>query len=214
MESGLQSIISRTQMTDPITICNLALSKLGESPILNLLDPQSNTEQLCKQWYEPCRRSVLEDCDWSFARARATLDIKTDDEPFDYDYALFLPGDMLRVIRAYNPNARHDSNFRWEIQGNSLLCNYRTVNIIYTKDVTDSSRFSSMFVDALVARLAMELCIPVTQNSSHSERLTNEYLFKLQKAITTDGMQSSPEQTKASILKGARFRSAHRGGTL
>ena len=61
-----------TQLT-PLDICNLALSRLGESPIPELYANGSLPSRMCYMHYHPVRREVLCANRWSFATVRTTL---------------------------------------------------------------------------------------------------------------------------------------------
>ena len=207
-------------MTSPVEICNLALAKLGQTPIINLLEPQTREEELCKQWYDICRRSVINDSDWSFARVRARI-TNVVPEPyddsvvlFDYGYALWLPGNVMRVLSVWRSGDRSAPDIRWERQGNYILSDYAELNIIYSRDVTNPVMFSPLFVDALAVRLAFEMSVAITQNQNLKEALWAEYTTKIQQATTMDSMQASTEQTRSTVLRGVRNRPATRGGFL
>ena len=204
---------------DEITISNLALAKLGQSPITNLLEPETRQEELCKQWYDICRRSAINDADWSFARARARISSSAPELPepeviFDFGYALWLPADAMRILSVWRSGDRSAPDIRWERQGNYILSDYAELNIIYSRDVTNPVMFSPLFVDALATKMAFEMSVAITQNQKLKEALWAEYTTKIQQATTMDSMQASTEQTKSTALRGVRNRPATRGGFL
>lgn len=64
-------------MPQPLTdvdICNLALANINQQPILTLGDA-NELARMCKRWYDPMRRELLEDCDWTFARKTFKLNL-------------------------------------------------------------------------------------------------------------------------------------------
>lgn len=55
------------QPLSDVDICNLALANINQKPILTLGDA-NELARMVKRWYDPMRRELLEDCDWTFAR--------------------------------------------------------------------------------------------------------------------------------------------------
>lgn len=55
------------QPLSDVDIANLALAEVNQKPILSLGDA-NELARMCKRWYAPMRRQLLEECDWTFAR--------------------------------------------------------------------------------------------------------------------------------------------------
>ena len=193
-------------MSSEINICNLALSSLGQGPITSITSPSNNTEQLCSLHYPICRDSVLEAANWTFANARATLDSPLVTAPnWGFTNQFELPTDCMRVIWAgRTTNEKAYDNFDWRVEGNQLLSNEAVIYIRYIKYVTDPSKFSPLFVSALAARMAMEMCIQVTENGKLYERLVNVYSVKLSEAAANDGAQGRSQLIQQKVLSQAR----------
>jgi hypothetical protein len=62
------------QTQSKVDICNLALANVNVKPILTLGDA-NEAARMVNRWYEPMRRELLEDCDWSFARKTFNLNL-------------------------------------------------------------------------------------------------------------------------------------------
>ncbi len=88
-----------------VTICNLALSHLGDTAnVQSIAPPDSSVQaQLCARFYYVARNVLLESASWGFATRRITLaqvsnptlDAKGDG-PWMYAYAV--PSDMLTAL--------------------------------------------------------------------------------------------------------------------
>ncbi len=153
---------------DTLAICNIALSKLGESPI-NAIDPNGPpAARLCYMHYHPVRREVLCATRWSFATQRATLQAAAD-ESSDGTRALAhtLPSDCLRVLEVSSPG--------WTLRGRRIYCPAERIRLTYTADVEDTALFEPLFTEALATRLACKLCIPLTSSTTARQALTEEY---------------------------------------
>lgn len=192
-------------MASSIQICNMALGFLGQNPILNLLDPQNSQEQLCAQYYDVARRSVLEEVSWSFAMARIVVEGEISTPEWGYANRHVLPTDMLRVIFVgQQQDERQFTRFDWRLEDGAVLCDPSKIFVRYLVDVVDTTKFSSLFVQCLAARLAVDMCIAITENRALRQDLDRTYQEKLRMAATMDGMQGRSEQLKTGRLISSR----------
>ena len=174
--------------TSALGICNLALSKLGESPIA-AIDPNGPpAARLCYMHYHPVRREVLCANSWSFASRLAELS-STDSQPTsDGHLEHALPLDCLRVLRVSEP--------AWTLRGRSIFCPGEKVRLLYIRDEEDTTLFEPLFIEALATRLAYKLCIPLTGSTTARQALTEEYnRVALPQAAHFNGVQSHSNDT-------------------
>lgn len=153
----------------PLDICNMALSRLGESPITEINPNGSLASRLCYMHYHPVRREVLCAHRWSFATMRTTLhsaeESNGDLSPRQLRHSL--PVDCLRVLGV---NARS-----WTLRGRAVYTPATDIHLLYIADVEDTSLFDPMFTEALVLRLAWKLCIPLINSTTARQALGEEY---------------------------------------
>ncbi len=152
----------------PLDICNLALSRLGESPIPELNANGSLPSRMCYLHYHPVRREVLCANRWSFATVTTTLqssEESTGDDTHQLRHSL--PTDCLRVLGV---NSRS-----WTLRGRAVYCPSRAIRLLYIADVEDTALFEPLFVEALVLRLAWKLCIPLINSTTARQALGEEY---------------------------------------
>ncbi len=207
-------------MSSPVSICNIALSWLGEKPIISFDDP-TNTAQLCKVNYEPLRDAVLEERVWTFAVARIKPARLSDDPPYGFDAYFQIPPDVIKVLQVskaaavdnsgvyasprFDTGQGKESPIPWNREGDRIATSQATA--IYArvlKRIEDTNKFSAMFVQALAARIAMDLCIPITENRTLQEQMTTLYAAKLAMAASSDGSQGRSERTRSNSLTAVR----------
>ena len=170
-----------------VSICNLALSFLGEDPIIARTD---NTRRaiLCNLHYDNVRRAVLRRHPWRCARTRAKLAALAVAPLFDYGYAYQKPADY---IRAFDMPA--DDMPRWEVEGDSILSDLEPpLQLVYVKDLQDVSRMDSLLVDAIALALAVNLAMPLTQSDDKEARVTQRLADHMAEAKTISGQEASP----------------------
>ena len=196
--------------TSEVTICNLALSRLGHQVITSLTEG-TTTADLCNLHYGPTRDAVLRAHPWNFAIYRQALaqDVTTPSFEFDFRYALPTSPYCLKVIRTdweangFSGTAIYgfpgqmgyaDFGMPYRIEGRFLLCNESTVSIEFIGRVTDVAQFDDLFTDLLAQRLAAEMCVRLTDNQSAAKTLWDIYTAKLAEARTTDAQEGTPRE--------------------
>ncbi len=174
-----------------LSLCNIALSKLGESPIPAIDANGSPAARLCYMHYHPARREVLCAARWTFATKLAVLKSSEDDKQGEYvTHALRhpLPADCLRVLDVAAP--------QWTLQERAVYCAVSPLKMRYIFNCEDVESFDPLFIDALATRLAEKLCIPLTASSTAREALTREFhKIILPLASTVNAVQSHSNDT-------------------
>ena len=196
-----------------VSICNQALSLLGaigrENTVpLTSLDDDSNYARLCKLNYEPVRDAVLAEHNWSFATRWEKLTAAADPSPGEFANEYPLPGDVLEVLFV---GEDYDHPEEWRLEGNAVRTDGPgKVQVIYR--VEDTSRFSSLFTQAFVARLAAELAIPVTNSRTLMENMFAMYDQKMKRAAARDSQQGTSRRIRSRWLSHSRNRGMHLAG--
>lgn len=151
-----------------LDICNIALSKLGESPIPALDANGCPASRLCYMHYHPVRREVLCAARWSFALKLVQLDSSAEEDPSGtHTLPHSLPQDCLRVA-AVNSSS-------WTLRGRCVFCPQSRIRLLYIADIEDTSLFEPLFCEALATRLACKLCIPLLSSTTARQALVDEY---------------------------------------
>lgn len=150
-----------------LDICNIALSKLGEAPILLLDANGSPASRMCYMHYHPVRREVLCAARWSFAAKEVSLSSPESDDSGLHSLPHSLPQDCLRVLAVNCPT--------WTLRGRCIYCPQSEIRVLYLADVEDTTLFEPLFVEALATRLACKLCIPLLSSITARKALTDEY---------------------------------------
>ena len=188
-------------MVSEVSICNQALGFLGASRITSLDDP-SVAANRCRDNYSFLRDAVLEERMWSFALAREVSEV-ADKAAWGDLYQHQLPVEWMQVFRVFSDAGGH-GKANWVREGEFVLADYPKVYLWGITRVTDTNKFSQLFVQALAARLAAELAMPITNNRELQADMWGLYQQKLRDAATRDGQQGSSERIQSSALVDAR----------
>ena len=191
---SVRSMISET------SICNQALSWLGAREITSLEDPSTEAEY-CRNNYPFLRDAVLEAAWWSFARDRATSTV-ADLTSWGSLYKHAIPLDWIQVLRVYTDEGYTQS--AWTREGRYILAPETTVYMLGKKRITDTGQMSTLFVQAVAARLAADLAIPLTENRQLQSDMWTLYNDKIAEAKAQDGQQARAEKMKPTQLTRGR----------
>lgn len=171
-----------------IALCARALIRLGAQPITSFSDGSTESE-ICGALYAPLRDAMLSAYGWSFATGQIEL-TKLDETPIgEYQTAYALPNDFLRALSAgTGPKAR---GLDYRIMRGKLYANADKVILTYIFRAGEDE-FPPFFDNALIARLAAEFCIPLTENTSRFETLFKLAETEFARARQIDAQQDRP----------------------
>lgn len=182
-----------------VALCSRALLKTGCRSITSF-DEGSAEAEVAGNLYEPIRDALLSAYPWSFATAQATL-ARLDAEPIaDYAYAFQLPADFLRALSA---GAGRGRGLDYRIQERRLHSHSSEAVLTYIFRPRESE-FPPFFDQVLIARLAAEFCIPLTDSTSRAEALMKAAERELSGARTIDAQQAVNAAIDDYPLIGAR----------
>lgn len=196
-------------MVSEVSICNQALHWLGQRP-LESLDDSSDKAEWMRNNYPFIRDAVLEERMWTFATARASS-LTADKDAWGMQFAHPVPLNWISVYRVYTDVSCSDpadwtKSEGWRREGAMILTYDSQVYFWGIQRVTDTGLFSSLFVQALAARIAADAAIPFTENATLQATMWNLYQAKLADAAVRDGQQGTNERFITSSLVNVRGR--------
>ena len=207
-------------MATEIDICNLALAHLGDDATIASIKPPEGSAQAeqAARFYPIARNTLLEFHTWNFASKRTTL--ATVNNTIDqWEYAYVAPADMITPLAILSPTAQNDyatrmstgdtpggitSTFaptilaghytpqQFVIEGNLIYTNQENALLRYQSLITDSTKFSPLFVVTLSWHLASMLAGPIIkgdQGRAESKRCTEIMTGYLTTAKQADNLQ-------------------------
>lgn len=172
-----------------VAICARALLKVGAQPIQSFYDDMAEAE-VALALYQPTRDALLSAYPWRFATTQASLPRLQTAPIADFAYAYQLPNDFLRALSAGHGGNSEGLVFR--ISRDTLHTDSENVilNYIFKPQEGDMPPF---FEYVLIARLAAEFCLPLTESSSRAEVLMRIANQEFDKAKRLDAYQDTPK---------------------
>jgi len=184
-----------------VQICNNALIKVG-SDIISSLTENTKGAKLCNQLYSILRDELLRMHPWNFAVKRVQLAAESTAPDFEFTYQYQLPSDFLRLLDVYNYSTRY------RVEGDKVLSDDDTIQIIYIAQITDPQMFDSAFSEVLATRLASEIAYSLSGSRSLADSLTEIYSRKLSMAKMADAQENYNDSLRIDTYLDARFQGA------
>jgi hypothetical protein len=199
-------------MASVIDICNLALAHIGDRANITSIDPPEGSAQAehCARFYPMARNSLLNMHPWAFAQKRAVLaDISaTIVPPAKWQYTYAAPGDVVKILGVYDPNAMYDENkaeFEYELSGTTqvIYANPEAAIVRYVALVTDSATFPPIFTEALAWLLASYLAGPIIKGTE-GMRVSAEAMKMAMSYVGQARVEDANQRNRASARRDTR----------
>lgn len=200
-------------MPSVVDICNLALARIGDEATVTSIDPAEGSSQAehCARFYPIARDTLLELHDWRFATKRVLLALSSGSDLFEWGYAYTLPSNHIRILKVLpeTASAQNDSeDFDQMVDADDvavILTNCEEASLIYTTRVTDTTKFSPLFIDALGWLLASYLAGPVIKGDAgkaESKASLAHFNLALGQARTSNANQRQTQPTHTPVWMG------------
>jgi hypothetical protein len=184
-----------------IDLCSRALVKLGANSISSFEDGTLEAE-VAASLYPIVRDSLLSAHPWNFATKYANLPVMADAPLAEYSYAFPLPSDCLRAISAGTGSRARGVEYK--IIGGELHTDADDIVLCYIGRPEEAD-FPAFFAAALIARLAAEFCIPLTDSTSRWDSLGKVATVEFQRARLIDAQEETPAALEDFSLLEDRF---------
>ena len=205
-------------MSSVIEICNMALSRIGNSQRIDSLTERSIQAEQCSLFYEQTRDWVLRDKPWPFATKFVSLaEVTTNPDPI-YPYCYAFPTDCLYARKIVNqifpvdywPFAGNDVclpqiqaiPFR-VIQGEStrlIATSVTPATLEYTVRIDDPGFFDPIFVSALAYKLGVEIAPALAKDPSIADRMEQAYLAVVASAFAQGMNEGQGDRMPESVF--------------
>jgi hypothetical protein len=199
-----------------VVICNLALNHFGSDALLSSINPPDGSVEsgYCARYYPVARQELLEMQPWSFAKTRVALSALSTNPSSVWTYAYSAPSDMIQPQRILTTSTldvygffpfggllRADEAALFSERGSAMFDNENGVLLthepnavlLYTRDVTDTSKFSPGFTVALSYLLASYVVGPIVKGdagATASSKLRSIASAKAREAMANDANSS------------------------
>ena len=194
----------------------MALGFLGTG-LINPINTNNTTTtkssyeaNICEQYWDLTRKTVLRDFPYSFAQRREYLALVLLDEEYEnqYKYAYALPDNCLKIHEIYTEYYNSFANHNYEIVQQKchkpcLLCNIYPCILAYTTDIDEDYLpfVETSFIEMLAYKLAFTICTPLLKdNTVKLQQLNQLYQMALAQAMQNDSSSRKRKMKKDSWI--------------
>ena len=198
-----------------VDIINLALGQLYQAPITSLNDQNAPQATAASREYDNCRRGLLSQYNWHFAKSRTLINLVASAvPPFDYSWYYQLPADYLAWGWLGYDWSRYWP-WPYDVQGdfvltgpqcqpNSSVAPLPSLAFKYIQDNTNVAMWRASFIDCIKYKLAAELCMPLTGNRDLRDHLLNDLAMAITQAQKLNHIERPVEVTQRDFIADAR----------
>lgn len=173
-----------------IGLCARALVRIGALPITSFDDGSAEAE-VAAILYPTVRDALLSSYPWTFASGQVALNVLSSPPLSDFEYGYALPNDYLRAVSLGAGGSSKGVPYR--ISRNVLHTDTQDVTLSYVFR-PDESEFPPYFDQALIAKLAAEFCIPITESTSRADALFGIAEKEYARARQIDAQSETPNR--------------------
>lgn len=183
-------------MANAVEICNLALSHVGSSAIISSIAPPDGSVEAghCSRFYALSRQIMLTSFEWQFATKRVAL-AEVDNPSSVWAFAYAKPSDCIKPLRLFKSGATDEQDGAdYEMEDGLILTNEEDAVLKYTRDVTDTTKFTPEFVSALSWTLASYIAGPIikgNEGANASMKLLERAMAEGKRSAAADANRSS-----------------------
>jgi len=186
-------------LTD-VEICSVALVKIGANEITSF-DDETFEADVARRLYEVTLRGLIASHPWHFSMAEAELEPVAESPIAGFSTVFALPADLLRIVSAGGSSRARGLDYR--LAGGRLHASSSRVVLRYQRR-PETAGFPPFFVQALIARLAAEFCLPITEGTSRADALYKLAAAEHKVARLIDSQQAVPRAVEDFTLIAAR----------
>lgn len=187
-----------TKTDSEVEICNIALVKMGSRKQIEALGEAGIEGESFAFMYPHQRDKMLTSHPWNFAIKRSQLSSDTTAPAFQYANQYHLPSDYLRAVKLYNTHEK------WIVESDRLLTDASPANLVYIARITDVTKFSPLFQEALAADLAAEMSLTINSDGTKSNLLRQQADKLIREAKRRDGQEGIPDFLQAEGFTGPK----------
>jgi hypothetical protein len=181
-----------------IDICNVALMRLGQPPLLSESDDTPDARRVFSQ-FDAALEVVLRAYPWPFAIKRKALSPLVEKPPFGYSFYYPMPPDLIRLVDVFPKNVEYAIEYTNTTQTgtiNVFATNSQEFKIRYVSKEIIASALDSQVAQCVALELAGRLAIVVTENQQLRDMLHSEYMMALANARNTWAVEDYPREVQ------------------
>ncbi len=202
-------------ISDEISLCNLALARIGVTERIKSFDEGSTVADLCQMTYNTVRDHLLAAHEWNFATKTITPTLAKDESqsyethplwPYIYEY----PSDCIRILRLVHANEASGMGCEFRVFISAITGKQRIgateedLFLEYIVQITDMDLYPGDFKNALAWWLAVDLSTALSRNAALAQNAVKMFQYVFSQAILHDAREGYLKPPVSNRYKGVR----------
>ncbi len=198
-------------MASDVDIANRALQRIGARKIGSIEEDPSREAIEVRAMYNIVRDAELRMNAWRFSITRAQIAALTTTPLFGRTFEFLLPSDYVRTVPLDPKINFFPTDWLYE-KDRILTDDPGPIDLRYVSRDVASERYDPLFVEALGARLAMELGPTLVQpNTTAMTQLESAYQFHISAARRLNAIEIGPTEPNIDTWEAVRRRGRSSG---
>jgi len=130
-------------------------------------------------------------------------DVSEINKNYKYANKFALPSDMLRILDTSMDTTYGLDNF--SIEGDYLTVDSDEISIRYIAQVTDVTKYDTLFIEAFMAKLGAALATHLVDSDSRRQQQEALFKMKMREARFIDSQEGTPERMPDGSWLGSRY---------
>lgn len=186
--------------TSKVEITNMALTLLG-ADLITSMSESTERARTANAIFDTVRDAVLRAFPWNFAIQRQSLPSLASPVPADnWNYFFNVPTGCLRVLEVDEAKG----GLPYALERGYIACNFSPIVVKFIYQETDVTKYDSLFVLALSARLAHSMAQRRIQSSAREKELYDLYRSYVKEARSVDSQEGTAGELTADDWLDAR----------
>lgn len=183
-----------------LAILKSSLTKLGvDYSNISAVTDNVRAALIWNEQYNKKRKQLLQSHYWNFAIKRHSFVDSGTTPEYEFTYAYTIPADYLRMVDVEWPEQFYQR------EGDYILSNFSPFRGRYVYDLTDTTKFSSTFDEALAILIASDICITLTGDKGLKDRIDAELITTLKDTRSFDAQENPSYPLMDDIFLNARL---------
>lgn len=110
---------------------------------------------------------------------------------FEYTYMFDLPADYLNRRYVFEDNAARKTSYTYQVEGNKLVTDDATVDLVYSKKVETVASFDPLYIEVLYLTLAKKFATAIAKDAKLEEQIRVELKPLMSKVRALDKQEQN-----------------------
>ena len=116
----------------------------------------------------------------------------------EYDFAFAKPSDYLTTTPIHSKSSNLNLSQNYIVEGDYLYANDADIQLEYVAQITDATKFTAIFINALYLKIAAQICTVITENRLLQKDIIAEWTELQKRMQLYEAKEGQPDRSPPS----------------